>query len=189
MSDSIVASQHVYSIIFCSEIYIYTKRIQQTLSKLDHALRVIEHPLSQSDDQHDETTARIRPECPACGSTFVRVQERNRHVESYLPHSIICSFQCCTWTGRRLSDFTAHWKLKHTEAGKATAEDANEIYDPNDFVKSIVNGTPIEEVARSAFAKAQEGLGRLGKPDVGAKVLGRSRDLRKWIPIPSSQLN
>jgi hypothetical protein len=82
-----------------------------------------------------------------------------------------------------------HWRRKHPEAGQAPGEDANEIYDPKDFVKSIVDGTPVDEVARSAFARVQESLGRLGKPDVGANVLGRNRELRKWIRIPSSQLN
>jgi len=120
---------------------------------------------------------------------FGRMQERNRHIESYLPHSIYCTFQSCPWTGRRQWDFKEHWKRKHPGAGKAPGEDANEIYDPKDFVKSIVDGTPVEEVARSAFAKVQECLERLGKPDVGANVLGRNRDLRKWIRIPSSQLN
>jgi hypothetical protein len=95
----------------------------------------------------------------------------------------------CTWTGRRQWDFKEHWKRKHAEAGRVPGEQANEIYDPKDYVKSIVDGMPVEEVARSAFTKVQESLGRLGKPDVGANVLGRNRDLRKWIRIPSSRLN
>jgi hypothetical protein len=74
-------------------------------------------------------------------------------------------------------------------AGQAPGEYANEIYNPKNFVNSIVDGTPVEEVARSAFAKVQESLGRLGKPDVGANVLGRNRDLREWIRIPFSKLN
>jgi hypothetical protein len=139
------------------------------------------------DAQLNETTPSV--ECNVCGNKFSRVQERNRHLESYLPHSILCPFRGCTWTGRRQWDFKEHWRRKHPEAGQAPGEDANEIYDPKDFVKSIVDGTPVEEVARSAFAKVQESLGRLGKPDVGANVLGRNRDLRKWIRIPSSQLN
>jgi len=162
---------------------------QQTLSELNHALGVIAHPLSQSDAQPDEATPSIEFGCPVCRSKFPRKQERNRHVESYLPHSILCPSQGCTWTGRRRWDFLEHWRRKHPEAGQAPDENANEIYDPKDFVTSIVNGTPVDEVARSAFAKVQEGLGRLGKPDVGAKVLGRSRDLREWIRMPSSQLN
>ena len=78
-----------------------------------------------------------------------------------------------------------HWRQKHLEAGQVPSpnEHENEIYDPKGFVTSIVDGAPVDEVARSAFAKVQEGLVRLGKPDVGAKVLGRSRDLRVWIPI------
>ena len=77
-------------------------------------------------------------------------------------------------------------------AGEATAEDANEIYDISDFVKSIVNGTPVEEVVLSALPKVQEGLRRLDKLDVGMNVLGRSSDLKRLFRNfldPSSQLN
>jgi hypothetical protein len=153
---------------------------------------------SQSQDERDEVYAQLNevsrpssvpPECNICGSKFFRVQERNRHLESYLPHSIYCpSPQGCTWTGRRQWDFKEHWRRKHQDAGQAPGEDANEIYDPKDFVKSIVDGKPVEEVARSAFAKVQESLGRLGKPGVGANVLGRNKELRMWIRSPSSQL-
>ena len=68
-------------------------------------------------------------------------------------------------------------------------EGANEIYDPKEFVKLIVDGTPVDEVARCAFAKVRENLGRLGRSDVLANVLGRNRDLKKLIYNPSSQLN
>jgi hypothetical protein len=114
------------------------------------------------------------------------VQERNRHVGSYLPHSIICPLRGCTWTGRRKWEFTGHWKNKHPEA--APEKDPNEIYDPKEFVKSILGGTPVEQMARSAFTKAKEGLKGLGKPDAVAKVLGRNKDLRKWV-LTSSQSN
>ena len=127
--------------------------------------------------------------CTICLKVFTRIQERNRHVESYLPHSILCPSPDCTWTGRRQWDFKEHWRRKHSEAGQVPGEEANELYDPKDFVRSIVDGTPVEEVARSAFARVQESLGRLGKPGVGANVLGRNKDLRKWIHIPSSRLN
>jgi hypothetical protein len=55
----------------------------------------------------------------------------------------------------------------------------NEIYDPKKFVKSIVDGTPLVDVKKSAFSMVQERLEILGKVDVGrdvgVKVLGR-----KW---------
>lgn len=141
--------------------------------------------------QLNESTPSVPPEyqCVVCGKKFVRIQERNRHVESYLPHSILCPFQGCIWTGRRQWDLKEHWRRKHPDAGQAPGEDANEIYEPKDFVKSIIDGTPVEQVAQSAYEKAQENLRRLGKPDVGMNVLGRNRDLRKWIRIPLSQLN
>lgn len=46
-------------------------------------------------------------------------------------------------------------------------------------MNSIVDGMPIDEVARDAYAEAQDSLGRLGKQ--GTNVLGRSRELREWI--------
>jgi hypothetical protein len=140
-------------------------------------------PTQDSDDhvdaQLDEATAGIPHVCPVCDRRFPRVQERNRHLESYLPHSILCPFRGCTWTGRRQWDFQEHWRGKHLEAGQAPGEDANEIYDTGDFVRLIVSGTPVDDVARSAFAIVPEGLRRLGKPDMRVNVLGRNRDLRK----------
>ena len=132
---------------------------------------------------HEITPSSTQLNCCICAAKFGRVQERNRHIESHLPHSILCPFQACTWTGRRQWDLKEHWRRKHLEAGQAPMEHENEIYEPKDFVISIVDGVPVDEVARSAFARVQEGLRRLGKPDVGAKVLGRSRDLREWISI------
>src|SRR6266576_7035331 len=82
----------------------------------------------QVDAQPDEATASILHGCPVCKVAFDRVQERNRHVESYLPHSVRCPFPGCTWTGRRQWDFKKqHWRKKHPEAGQAPGEGANEI--------------------------------------------------------------
>lgn len=47
----------------------------------------------------------------------------------------------------------------------------------------IVDGVPVDEVARSAFKKVREKLVELGKEDVAANVLGRDRDLRMWIVL------
>jgi hypothetical protein len=127
--------------------------------------------------------------CFICNRTFSRRQERNRHVESYLPHSIFCPFPDSTWTGRRQWDFQEHWRKNNSEAGPVPGEDANEIHDPRDFVELIRDGTPVEEVARYAFAKVQEGLRRLGKPEAEASVLGRNMDLQEWIHNPSTQLS
>jgi len=50
------------------------------------------------------------------------------------------------------------------------------------FVKSFVDGTPIEEVARAAFKKIQERLMILGRADIGAEqVSGRDKKIRRWI--------
>ena len=53
----------------------------------------------------------------------------------------------------------------------------------------ILDGTAVEEVARYAFEKVQEGLRRLGKSNVGESVLGQNKELREWIRVTSSQSN
>lgn len=126
-----------------------------------------------------EIAAAILYPCPICERHFRRWQERDRHLESYLPHSIYCPD--CNWTGRRQWDFKEHWKRKHKDAGRVPGEDENEIYNTNDYVKSILEGTPVDDVARSAFAEAQERLGKLKKTEMGANVLGRNRDLKGWV--------
>jgi len=50
-------------------------------------------------------------------------------------------------------------------------------------VNMILDGTPVDDVARSAFRKVQESLERLGKR---ANVSDRNRDLRTWIRAPSA---
>ncbi len=53
-------------------------------------------------------------------------------------------------------------------------------------MKMILEGTPVDEVARSAYTKVKESLERLGKADTRANVLGRNRDLRMWIRAASA---
>jgi hypothetical protein len=128
--------------------------------------------------QPDELPSSIPSECPVCKHTFRRVQERNRHLESHLPHSIHCPSRGCQWTARRQSHFKEHWGRGHSKTDKAPGKELNEIYDSKEFVKLIVDRTlPVEDVARSAFLKARERLVELGKEDVGAKVWGRNKKL------------
>jgi hypothetical protein len=115
--------------------------------------------------------------CPICGRQFRRAQERDRHLVSYLPHSIYCPSQGCAWKGRRQCDFKAHWKKNHPETDQVPGKKTNEIYDPKKFVKRIVDGSSPDEVARIAFLKVQERFMELGKVDVGANVWGRKRKL------------
>jgi hypothetical protein len=128
----------------------------------------------QIDSQPNENTPSTSPGCPVCKVTFCRPQERNRHVESYLPHSILCPFQGCVWTGRRQTDFKDHWKKSHPGIDQVSGKDKNKLYDPRVFVKMIVDGMPVEEVTRSALSKAQEGLRDQGKAHMGANVMGRN---------------
>ncbi|KAI0268004.1 hypothetical protein BGY98DRAFT_938327 [Russula aff. rugulosa BPL654] len=128
----------------------------------------------QVDVQPDEATASITYGCPICNRTFTRQQERNRHVESYLPHSIVCSFQGCSRTGRRQWDLKEHWKKTHANSGRVPKK-TTEIYDPKKFVESIVDGTPLVEVKRSALLTVQERLESLGKAGERVNVWGRKR--------------
>lgn len=106
------------------------------------------------------------------------MQERNRHIESYLPHSLYCPYRACRWTGRRQEHFEKHWVKGHSKSWteKAPGKELSEIYDPKEFVKLIVDRTsPVEIVAWSAFLQAQERLVELGKEEVGAKLWGRKK--------------
>src|SRR5258708_3622842 len=71
----------------------------------------------QVNSQPNENTPSILSGCPVCKVTFYRAQERNQHVESYLPHSILCPFRGCVWMGHRQMDFKGHWKKGHQEKG------------------------------------------------------------------------
>ena len=118
--------------------------------------------------------------CPVCPKGYGRVQDRDRHLESYLPHSTYCPLRDCPWTGRRRSDLITHWKKKHSEKGQVLGKKIYKIYDPKPFVKLIINGSSVDEVAGYAMQKATKRLQELGKEDVGANVLGRNLD----IPLP-----
>lgn len=58
------------------------------------------------------------------------------------------------------------------------------MFNRKGFVNSIIGGTPIVQVARSAHTEAQGLLGRLGKLETN--VLGRKKELREWIHTPPS---
>ena len=125
------------------------------------------------DGQPNEAVASIIHGCPVCQEEFNRVQERNRHVETHLPHWILCPSQSCTWTGRRRWDFKEHRRKKHPETGQVTVEDAIGLYNPREFVNMIFEGKPVNEVGRSAFTMAQDRLKRLGR---SANVRGRKKN-------------
>jgi hypothetical protein len=135
------------------------------------------------DCRTNEAPAFISHGCPVCLSEFRRVQERDRHVESHLPCSILCPFKGCAWTGRRRWDFGEHQRKRHLKTGQVTSEDGIKLYDPKALVNMILRGTPFHEVARLAFTMAQESLERLGKR---TNVLGHNRGSRTWIGAPSA---
>lgn len=136
---------------------------------------------AQINAQLNKRTPSVLSECPVCGRKFQRAQERDRHLKSYLPHSIYCPSQGCPWTGRRRWDLKTHWERKHSETGQVLGREKNRIYDPKEFVKLIANGTSHVQVAESAFSKAKERLKILGKVDVGVNVLGRKLEIDSEI--------
>jgi hypothetical protein len=115
--------------------------------------------------------------CHICGKGFSGTRERNRHLKSYLPHSIYCPFKDCPWTGRRRFDLKIHWENKHSETGQVLGNIKYQIYDPKAFVTRMLDGTSHIEVAWSAYQKVQERLIQLGKIDAGPNVLGRKLDI------------
>ncbi len=168
---------------------------ESTFSTLSHALSP---PVSPTQSQHTDVQSDVQPNvstpydplvCRICEKVFSRVQDRDRHIESYLPHSIHCPSQGCCWTGRRQPDFKFHWGRKHSSTAQVPRKAKTEIYNPREFVKSIVDGANVAEVARSAFATVQKRLGVLQKVNAMKNVLGRTKDseLRKWIrSLPSA---
>jgi hypothetical protein len=66
-----------------------------------------------------------------------------------------------------------HWGKKHSETDQVLGGEKYEIYEPNTFVKSILDGSHVEAACRSAYEKVQKRLIELGKIDAGANVLGR----------------
>ena len=149
-----------------------SRSVAPTLSQNQVGAQPEELPSSES----------IPPECPVCKKTFRRVQERNRHLESHLPHSIHCPSRDCYWTGRRQSHFKGYWDKGHSKTDNVPGREFNEIYDPKEFVKLIVDGTlPVQDVARSAFLKARERLVELGREDMETNVWGRNKKLLRML--------
>ncbi|KAF8472931.1 hypothetical protein DFH94DRAFT_684399 [Russula ochroleuca] len=96
---------------------------------------------NEVDAQPNEPTASIPSDCPICGRPFKRVQERDRHLEFHLPHSIYCPSPGCPWTGRRRSGLETHWEKKHSGTGQVLGKEIYQIYDPKPFVRSILDST------------------------------------------------
>lgn len=68
-------------------------------------------------------------------------------------------------------------KHRNRKTDQVPGKEQIEIYNPKEFVRSIVHGTSPVEVARSAFKKVHERLKELGKVDVEANMWHRKRKL------------
>ncbi|KAN0136067.1 hypothetical protein V8E53_006228 [Lactarius tabidus] len=114
---------------------------------------------------------RIRWQCSACWQhNFARVQERDRHILTHLPHWIHCPFPDCFWTGYRTYVFRVH----HLEHGRLShgpypcpEREAFEIYDPRTLVNQIGAGTvTIDDAAAAALELVRVKAFQLRKPSL-----------------------
>jgi len=80
-----------------------------------------------------------------------------------------------------------HWKKNHPGTDQVPGKKKNEMYDPKKFVKSILDSTSPDDVARSASWEVQGRLMELGKVDTEANVWGSKRRLDNDVTcVPSA---
>jgi len=75
--------------------------------------------------------------CHICNVVFYRRQERNRHMRSFLPLSIYCPFEQCSWRGERHDNLKKHWSAKHTHV-QFPEQQPCQIYSPDPLVELVV---------------------------------------------------
>jgi len=127
--------------------------------------------------------------CPVCGRIFKRVQERNRHVQSFLPHWIHCPYprSSCPRRFDRRDNLVSHWKDKHADGGQAPQKHQQpqfQIYDPGPLVRSIVSGqTSMVTAENAALLEVARRAQELGKGNVwGGDWWGRRRRPHTDVP-------
>jgi hypothetical protein len=114
--------------------------------------------------------------CPAsgCSSSFVRIQERKRHLLSHLPLWIHCSYPSCSWKGDRLSAFRSHRNTKHPSSGQDSEKGHLILYDPFPLVKRIEEGTlSIHDARNHAMSMVKNKALELGLPGLYDNPWGR----------------
>jgi len=132
--------------------------------------------------QHNEHVPPKRAVCHNCGKRFNRKQERDRHIRSYLPHSIYCPFPRCPWRGDRQVNLTKHWKENHPNYGPAPRQQQSRIYNPDSFVEQVVCGElTVEFAAEIALLRVESRTWELDKGGVWADGWGRrKKKFRQW---------
>jgi hypothetical protein len=128
--------------------------------------------------EHNAHVPPKRAVCRNCGKRFNRKQERNRHIRSYLPHSIYCPFPRCPWRCDRQGNLTKHWNEKHPNWGPAPQPQQSRIYDPDSFVKLVVCGVWSVQLA-AEIALSEVGMRTWELDKVGVWVDGWGRRMKK----------
>jgi hypothetical protein len=105
-------------------------------------------------------------QCPLCGRTFPRKQERDRHVGTYLPYCLFCPSDRCCWRGDRAYDLKTHWLTTHADLGKCPQPDDCRIYNPDPLVQSLISGNStigqVREIALQAVRIRAPELDKVG---------------------------
>ena len=93
---------------------------------------------SQSQVTQLDNAADAQPHvCPLCKGNFFRKQERDRHIRSFLPHSVYCPFRGCDWRGDRHDNLKKHQRTKHARF-KFPVRPRCQIYNPDRLVEMVV---------------------------------------------------
>jgi hypothetical protein len=112
--------------------------------------------------------------CPICNKTFARKQERDRHIETFLPHAFYCPFLGCAWRSNRHNNLQKHWEKRHPNFGRTHEFQHCQIYDRSQLVNLVVCGLlTIELAADRALSEVEMNAPRLGKENVWADWWGR----------------
>ena len=108
--------------------------------------------------------------CPICGHPFERIQERNRHLRTLLPHWIYCSFPGCPYRCDRRDNLVTHRRKRHANGGQAPQpQQEYQIYDPNQLVTRVIGGhITMEQAINSALSVVEMRAQELGKEDAWA---------------------
>jgi len=132
-------------------------------------------PPSQNQVAQPGAPTDITPQiCPICDKDFGRVQERDRHLRTFLPHWLFCPVKLCSWRGNRYFNFKEHWESMHASSSQALpTQEHCEIYDPDRFVKLILRQLSTESAAEEARLEVERRSYELDKGLIWADGWGR----------------
>ncbi|KAH9986012.1 hypothetical protein BJV74DRAFT_547811 [Russula compacta] len=105
--------------------------------------------------------------CPICPAPLSRLQDRNRHVSTHLPHWIQCSDPSCSWRGNRWETLRRHRARVHPSSSQESDKQESMIYDPWPLVEGITKGTTqIKDARVSAISMVKKRALKLGKLEI-----------------------